>query len=88
MCLSMEMYREAEELLLSSSSLHIAIVFALMDQNSLDQQHRLKPTEFLPGLPRAGWMKVLTWTLPCMDTRHPRTHSSCGMVQVVQCLWQ
>lgn len=54
MCLSMEVYREAEELLLSSSSLHIAIVFALVNQNSLDQQHRLKATEFLPEFLRTG----------------------------------
>lgn len=71
MCLSTELYREAKELLLISSSLRIVIVFALMDQNSLDQQHRLGATKFLPGLPRAGWMKAFTWTLPCMDTPGP-----------------
>lgn len=51
MCLSMEVYRQAEELRSSSSSLHIAIVFALVDQNSLDQQHRLKATEFCQSSP-------------------------------------
>lgn len=67
----MEAYREAEELLFSSSSQHIAIVFAFMDQNSLDQQHRLGEIKFLPGLPKAAWMKAFTWTLPCMDTPGP-----------------
>lgn len=69
--MSMEANREAEELLLSSSTLHIAIVFALMDEKSLYQQHILGATEFLPGLPKAAWMKVFTLTLPCMDTPEP-----------------
>lgn len=83
--MNMEVHKEAEELLLSSPSLHIAVVFALMDHNSLDQQHRLGATKFLPRLPRAGWMKVFTSTVL---HGHPRTHSGCRMVQVVQCLWQ
>lgn len=75
--MSMEAHRKAEELLFSSSSLHIAIVFAFMDQNSLDQQHRLGESEFLPGLLKAAWMKALTQTLPCMDSPGPTVAVEC-----------